>query len=328
MKNLIDSHGRSFRYLRLSVTDKCNFRCTYCLPDGYKSPEVAQDSELSVQEIKSICEGFSLLGFEKVRLTGGEPTIRKDLLGIVRSVAEIKKFQTIALSTNGHNLDRLAKPLREAGITAINVSLDSLDSSQFQSITGSKRFDSVRDGIETALDCGFASIKVNAVLLRDITDLEIPQFFEWVRTRPISVRFIELMKTGKNGNYFKKHHISCGEIQLELRKRGWKVKKRNDLGGPAVEYYHPDYKGTIGLIAPYSEDFCQTCNRLRVSARGNLRLCLFGEEDYSLRKHLIDRNSPVLVASAVRSLIERKPATHYLKEGKYGNTWNLASIGG
>lgn len=328
MKNLEDSFSRQFRYLRLSVTDKCNFRCTYCLPNGYQAPNSPQKSEMSVQEIRALCEGFNLLGFEKIRLTGGEPTIRRDLLEIVRAVSDLDNVRTVALSTNGHNLDRLARPLREAGVTSLNISLDSLDPERFRAITGSGRFDSVMKGIESALESGFSSVKVNAVLLRDATDLDIPGFFEWVRERPISVRFIELMRTGKNVDLFEKRHMSCGEIQLILRKRGWAPKERNRLGGPAVEYGHPDYKGSIGLIAPYSQDFCQSCNRLRVSARGDLRLCLFGEEDYSLRQHLEKSNAPELVAAAVRSLIDRKPVSHFLQEGKYGNTWNLASIGG
>ena len=237
-------------------------------------------------------------------------------------------LRILALSTNGHNLDRIARPLRRSGITALNISLDSLDSERFQRVTGSSRFDSVMKGIDIALEAGFESVKVNAVLLRDLTDVDVPRFFDWVKTRPISLRFIELMRTGRNLELFEQRFLSAGEIQLILRKRGWTPVERGALAGPAMEYRHPSSLGSIGLIAPYAKEFCDTCNRLRVSSRGGLRLCLFGDQDYSLRQYLAEEGAPDLVASAVRSLMERKPASHYLKEGKYGNTWNLASIGG
>ncbi|MBK7844414.1 MAG: GTP 3',8-cyclase MoaA [Bdellovibrionales bacterium] len=323
-----DSFSRQFRYLRLSVTDICNFRCTYCLPDGYQKSHEIREDEMTVREIRNLCEGFNLLGFEKIRLTGGEPTLRKDLIEIVSAVSDLSNLKILALSTNGHNLDKLARPLREAGVNALNVSLDSLDPLRFRAVTGSGRFDSVMKGIESALESGYDSIKVNAVMLRGITELDISAFIEWVRTRPISVRFIELMRTGRNLELFEKRHFSGSELQLILDQSGWKAVERRSLAGPAVEFCHPDYLGRIGLIAPYSKDFCNTCNRLRVSSRGGLRLCLFGESDYSLRPYLNQDGSANLVAEAVRSVIQKKPSSHFLEQGKYGNTWNLASIGG
>lgn len=327
MNHLEDSYGRRFKYLRLSVTDRCNFRCVYCLPDGYQ-PQAGSEPELSLEEIQRLCAGFDRLGFSKIRLTGGEPALRRDLVEIVSAVAALPNIETVALTTNGHNLERLAEPLRGAGLSAVNVSLDSLDPEVFRKITGSGRFENVFRGIDKALECGFRAVKVNAVLLRGLTDQEVPAFLEWVRTRPVSVRFIELMRTGRNVDLFRERHLGAGDVQFLLLKNGWKPVARKETEGPAVEYAHPDYAGRIGLIAPYSKEFCHGCNRLRVSSRGALRLCLFGDGDFGLRPSLAGDDYAESVAERVRELILRKPESHLLQEGKYGNTWNLASIGG
>ena len=327
MTMLTDSFGRTFRYLRLSITDRCNFRCEYCLPNGYQAP-AEKIAELSADEIYRLCAGFNLLNFAKVRITGGEPTLRRDLVDIVQAISSHSNIHTLALTTNGHNLERLARPLYNAGLRQLNVSVDSLNPEHFKAITGVGKLDGVLRGIESALECGFKSVKVNAVLLRGISDQEFSSFFEWIRHRPISVRFIELMRTGKNVELFEKKYISAGEVQLELLKRGWTALERSALSGPAVEYQHANFAGKIGLIAPYAENFCDNCNRLRVSCRGDLRLCLFGEEDFSLRPLLYTADYAENIANEVRRIILRKPESHYLKEGKYGNTWNLASIGG
>lgn len=323
-----DSFGRSFSYLRLSITDRCNFRCAYCLPDGYQAPPSPVEDELSVEEIRRLWAGFDKLGFRKVRLTGGEPAIRKDLVEIVRVLSSFPRLKTIALTTNGHNLDRLARPLRLAGLNALNVSLDSLDPEQFRQVTGSSRFSNVVRGIDAALEEGYESVKVNAVLLKGVTEHDVPRFMDWIKERPVSVRFIELMRTGRNSRLFEERHLGAGDLQLFLRKGGWKELPKAKDAGPALEYAHPDYKGKIGLIAPYSKDFCTGCNRLRVSSRARLKLCLFGEEDFSLKPYLAGDDYADQVARKIGELIYRKPESHYLKEGKYGNTWNLASIGG
>lgn len=328
MKPLQDTYGRTFRYLRLSVTDRCNFRCVYCLPNGYEAPSPSRAPELSPEEIHRLAAGFDMLGFTKIRLTGGEPTLRRDILEVVGALSGFPRLRTIAITTNGHNLEKLAAPLRRLGVGALNVSLDSLDPARFAALTGRPKLDAVLRGIEAALDCGFASVKVNAVLMKGLNEQDIPAFLDWVRTRPVSVRFIELMRTGRNSSLFQERHLGAGELQLFLRKNGWMEAARGPSAGPAVEYSHPGYAGRIGLIAPYSQDFCLTCNRLRVSSRGDLRLCLFGEEDYPLRPALAGPGYREEVAARVRAMLTRKPESHYLKEGKYGNTWNLASIGG
>ncbi|MGE0614956.1 MAG: GTP 3',8-cyclase MoaA [Bacteriovoracia bacterium] len=323
---LVDQSGRLLRYLRLSVTDACNFRCTYCLPNGYKPTR--EESSLSPIEIENLVRGFADLGFKKVRITGGEPTLRRDLLEIVRRVAGTADLQKIALSTNGSSLARLAAPLRAAGLTHLNVSLDTLDRESFHRLVGADRLPEVLSGIEAALNAGFPWIKMNAVLLREFTPSTLDRFLEWVGHRPVTVRFIELMRTGENGGFFSQQHYSSGELLLELRRRGWTQIPRALDDGPAVEFSHPESQGRVGIIAPYREGFCEQCNRLRVTHTGGLRLCLFGEQDYSLRELLQAPDQREELAAAIRRWVGNKAPRHLLKEEKYGITRNFAGIGG
>jgi len=323
---LQDPWGRSFRYLRLSLTDACNFRCAYCLPDGYRRQEGTEDP-LTPDEIQALVHGFASIGFEKVRLTGGEPTLRRDLVEIVGRVAVEPGIRKVALSTNGYRLRGLAEPLRRAGLTAVNVSVDTLDPEKFERITGRRLRAEILEGIDSAIEAGFDPIKINVVLLRGLNDGELPAFLEYARSRPVSVRFIELMRTGENALFFEGRHVPASEFRAELLRSGWRQRPRSSTDGPAVEFEHPEYFGRVGLIAPYSKDFCSTCNRLRVSSLGKLRLCLFGDGDYPLRPLLAPGRREEFVA-AIRSLIEGKPLSHLLHEGKYGNTAHLASIGG
>lgn len=324
---LADSYQRKFVYLRLSVTDRCNFRCVYCLPNGYQAAQVVEP-ELSIDEVRRLVTGFASTGIWKVRLTGGEPMVRRDIVEIAQAVSRVPGISQVSITTNGTRLASLAIPLRSAGVNSVNISVDSLDEDNFKKMTGTDRFQEVMTGVDCALDAGFEKVKVNAVLFRGSNDHEFSKFTDWVRNRPISVRFIELMRTGKNRELFQKHHISGGTVQLELLKSGWSPLAKSPGDGPAVVYGHPKYQGTIGIIAPYSTGFCNSCNRLRVSSRGALRLCLFGEKDESLRNYLSDDSMHPQLVSKIHELVSEKPATHFLHEGKYGNTWNLAGIGG
>ncbi len=327
MFDLVDQYQRKFSYLRLSVTDRCGFKCVYCLPNGYVAPP-GKEPDLSSDEIRRLVTAFATLGVSKVRLTGGEPTIRRDIVELVHLISRIPGIKKTALTTNGSRLKELARPLHQAGLTAVNVSIDSLDRKRFSEITGTDRLEAVLAGVESALSAGFETVKVNAVLLRDWNDHEVAHFIEWVRDRPISVRFIELMRTGNQGDFFNYRHLTAGKIQLELLKSGWIQNVKHTTDGPAVVYRHPQYQGTMGLIAPYSRDFCKGCNRLRVSSTGGLRLCLFGEKDESLRPYLTDDSQHDELVARIQTLVMAKPISHHLHEGNYGNTWNLAGIGG
>lgn len=336
MRPLVDSYSREFVYLRLSVTERCNFRCVYCLPNGYQKPKPNQGSseapemapELTAIEIQNLVRGFVALGVRKVRLTGGEPTVRRDIVELVRAVAGVPGVEEVALTTNGTRLKELAGPLHRAGLRSINVSIDSLDPERFKSITGMDRLPEILEGLDEVAQLGYRNIKLNAVLLNGLNEDGLTQFMNWVKLRPISVRFIELMRTGHNEALFEARHVSAGQLQFELLKSGWNLLTKGRSDGPAAVYGHPEYAGTIGLIAPYSRDFCSGCNRLRVSSQGALRLCLFGDGDASLRDLLQSEEQAEELVARVRRLVAVKPESHYLQEGKYGNIWNLSSIGG
>jgi cyclic pyranopterin phosphate synthase len=326
MTRLIDGYGRTFPYLRLSLTEACNFRCSYCLPDGYR-PD-GRPGFLTLDEIRRLVRAFAALGMRKIRLTGGEPSLRKDLPAIIAAVAATPGIDTIALTTNGCTLPRHVRRWREAGLTALNVSLDSLNPARFAAITGHDRFADVWEGVEIAQTLGFTSVKLNAVLLRGVNDDELPAWCEYLRDRDVSVRFIELMRTGDNRAYFERHHVRAERLEAGLREAGWVLQPRARDAGPAREYAHPDYRGRIGVIAPYSKDFCAGCNRLRVTARGDLRLCLFGEFGIPLRPLLQSDDDFDALVARISMQLGLKAAGHGLHEGRTGMTPHLASVGG
>ncbi len=328
MPQLTDNFARRFYYLRLSVTDVCNFRCRYCLPDGYQRPEAKPQSFLSLDEIRRVTRAFAAAGTEKVRLTGGEPSMRRDLTEIIAAVRENNAIRQLAMTTNGYRLQRDVARWREAGLTAINVSIDSLDPRQFHAITGQDKFDEVMRGIDAAFEAGFSRVKVNTVLMRELNYRHLDSFLAWIRHRPIQLRFIELMETGEGGDLFRQQHISGLKVLGQLLRQGWQPQSRARSDGPAQVFTHPDYLGEIGLIMPYAKDFCASCNRLRVSAQGNLHLCLFGDGGVSLRDLLQhDAQQPELLARIAESLGSKKE-THFLHHGNTGITQNLAFIGG
>ena len=323
---LQDSFGRRFSYLRLSVTDACNFRCAYCLPNGYLS--CGKKDFLSVAEIRRLIAAFSGLGVTKVRLTGGEPTVRGDIVEIVSAVSEITGIEKIGMTTNGYRLAHLAEALKTSGLSSLNVSVDSLIPEKFKTITGHDSLHDVILGIDRALSLGFSPVKINVVLLRNLNDGEFGAFQEWTRTRSLTIRFIELMRTLTNGPFFENHHLSPHAFKEKLIRNGWAQRARGTSDGPATQYIHPNFQGSIGFIEPYSQDFCASCNRLRVDSHGALRLCLFGEGNFSLRSLLLSDSQKELLQLQIQSLLLRKPISHFLHEGNYGDTPHLAAFGG
>lgn len=321
-----DAFGRRFRYLRLSVTEVCNFRCTYCLPDGWK--KTGPLSFLTVEEIRRLTAAFAGLGLSKVRLTGGEPTVRKDFAEIVAQVAAQPGIEKVAVTTNGWNLGRHVAAWRAAGLTNLNVSADSLDPETFARITGHDRLPAVLAGVDAAIEAGYPAVKMNAVLLRETAGAGFDSWAEFVRDRPVAVRFIELMRTGDNADYFSEHHVGGRVLADWLDQRGWRPVARSADAGPATEYVHPDYRGAIGLIAPYGPGFCDGCNRLRVTARGKLRLCLFGEGGLDLRDALQSDDDRERLQDMICEALTGKARGHDLHRGASGDTVNLAQFGG
>ena len=311
-ERLVDAFQRHYYYLRLSITDQCNFRCNYCLPNGYQ-PEANKPSFLTLSEITRVARAFAAMGTEKIRLTGGEPTLRKDFLTIAESVANVEGIRHVALTTNGYRMAKDVADWKRAGVTSVNVSVDSLDPRMFHQITGINKFDEVMRGIDRAFDVGYHKVKVNSVLMKNLNDHEFNQFLTWVKNRPIQMRFIELMQTGEMDSFLS---------------QGWQLQQRGATDGPAKVFSHPDYQGEIGLIMPYEKNFCASCNRLRVSAKGKLHLCLFGEEGIELRDLLQSEEQQGVLQSRIFSALQGKREHHYLHQGDSGIRNHLASIGG
>ncbi|PMN70919.1 GTP 3',8-cyclase MoaA [Enterovibrio norvegicus] len=322
-----DSYSRKFYYLRLSITDVCNFRCTYCLPDGYK-PAHKNSGFLSIDELKRVVSAFAHCGTSKVRITGGEPSLRKDFTDILSMISSQEGIEKVAMTTNGYRLAKHAQSWRDAGLTNLNVSVDSLDARMFHQITGENKFREVMAGIDAAFDAGFEQVKVNAVLLKDLNSSELPAFLRWIKDKPIQLRFIELMQTGDMTSLFGKHHQSGVSIRNHLIANGWLMKVRERSDGPAEVFCHPDYVGEIGLIMPYKKDFCDSCNRLRVSALGKLHMCLFGDYGVELRDLLQEDKQEAELIARIQGQLADKKQSHFLDQGHTGMTPHLASIGG
>jgi len=324
---LVDAFDRRFTYLRLSVTEVCNFRCNYCLPEGTDCGPQSRARDLSLAEIHRLVNAFARLGTRKVRITGGEPSLRKDLPGIIALCKETPGIETVALTTNGYRLGKDIESWRSAGLDALNVSVDSLDQARFEMITGHNKLRQILAGLDKAVALGIPSIKVNTVLMRHYNDQDLDAFLDFVRQRPITLRMIELMQTGDNQAFFERHHLAGQTIIDRLESEGWKETARGPNAGPAREFRHPDYAGGVGLIMPYSKDFCASCNRLRVSSQGQLFLCLFADQHQSLR-HLLQNDDPKPIMQFLQNAIAGKHYGHGLHQKNPGATRQLAMIGG
>ena len=322
---LTDPFGRRLSYLRLSLTDLCNYRCNYCLPDGYQGK--ASPDELSLPEIRTLVQAFSAAGTRKIRLTGGEPTLRRDLADIIAICKNQPGIESVALTTNAFKLAKLFPAYRAAGLDKLNISIDSFDPDVFFEITGKRECRNILNALDGILADGFADIKVNTLLLRRYAERTVPDALHFVRQRPVTLRFIELMQTQDNFGYFSQQHLSAATIERQLIAQGWQLLPRHAHAGPAREYRHPDFAGGIGFIAPYSEDFCASCNRLRVTAQGKMHLCLFGGIAYDIRPYLRS-NDPLGLQDYLFELITEKPKQHYLHDKKVGLIRDLSMIGG
>lgn len=326
MPQLIDNYQRKFEYLRLSITDVCNFKCTYCLPNGYK-PE-GRKQFLTLAEIQQLVTVFAQLGTKKVRITGGEPSLRKDFCDIIEATKNTPGIEKVATTTNGYRLAKDVKAWQQAGLDAINVSIDSLDPRLFHQITGENLFAKVMAGVEAALALDFQAIKVNTVLMRQLNAGQLDQFLSWIKRVPVQLRFIELMQTHDNHDLFQQQHLAGSHIMKQLLAQGWIEKIRQATDGPARVFAHPDYAGEVGLIMPYEPHFCDSCNRLRVSSVGRLHLCLFGEQGVDLRDLLQQPEQAEQLQLRVLDELKTKRESHFLQQGDLGGTVHLASIGG
>lgn len=275
---MLDSFGRNITYMRVSVTDLCNLRCRYCMPeDGVCKRTHAE--MLTEDEIITAVKAAASLGITKLRITGGEPLVKKNIASICRRAAQIPGIREICVTTNGTLLPGLAKPLREAGVSRVNISLDTLNAEKFRHITRCGELSQAVDGIHAALDAGFEKVKLNAVLIGGFNDDEIPALAELTRCYPLDVRFIELMPMVDSGNFGPEAFIPCTVVLDRLPE----LQAVEPDGGVARLYRLPGAQGSIGLISPVSAHFCKECNRIRLTADGKLKPCLHSGVEYSLK---------------------------------------------
>ncbi len=325
-RTLKDQFGRSIEYLRISVTDRCNFRCVYCMPlEGLEW--IPKDDILSYEEITEVVRQLAPLGLRRIRLTGGEPTIRPDLTSLVRMLKAIPEIEDIALSTNGVRLPELAAPLRLAGLDRVNISADSLRPDRIAAIARRKlAFDPVSSA-SAASNAGLDPIKLNVVVMRGINDDEVADFAKLTLEHPWHVRFIELMPVGEMAHLEWQHVVPSSAVLDRARVHGVLQPSPGPArgNGPAAYHRYPGAPGTIGVITPMTHTYCDTCNRVRLTADGRLRTCLYGDHEVNLRDPL--RAGQALEPLFIEALA-KKPKEHNLLQMQVGGLKALSQIGG
>jgi cyclic pyranopterin phosphate synthase len=327
MTGLSDSFQRPINYLRISVTDRCNLRCVYCMPEEGVALMSHHDI-LSYEEIITIVKAAADLGVNKVRLTGGEPLVRAGLADLVRLLAGIEAINDISLTTNGVLLARHAAELKDAGLMRVNVSLDTLQPEKFRQITRWGCLEDTLQGIDTARAVGLNPVKINVVVMAGLNDDEIPDFALKTVRDGWHVRFIELMPTS-GGDSIASKLVSAGEIRKRIEPLGALEPWRTDVGnGPAKYFRLPGASGTIGFISPVTEHFCYQCNRLRLTADGKLRPCLLNESEIDLREPLRGGASAAELKSLIEKAIAVKPQGHQLAAGAKHQGRPFSQVGG
>jgi len=328
-KPLTDAFRRPISYLRISVTDRCNLRCTYCMPEA-GLPWIPNSDVLSFDEIERIVRAAAGVGVRSIRLTGGEPLVRPGLVDLVRRLHAIEGIEDIALSTNGLLLAGLAAPLAEAGLRRVNVSLDTLQPERFAAIARRPGLERVLAGIDAAVAAGLAPIKINCVVMQGVNDDELLDFAALARARPVFVRFIEMMPVIENAADQRGQYLSSEAILARLRAAGSLEPVAGPGGnGPARYFAEPGACGAVGVISPLSHDYCETCNRVRLSADGRLRLCLFGDQEIDLRTPVRAGADAGALAALFRAGMLIKPERHHLELGEVSSRMRAFSeIGG
>jgi cyclic pyranopterin phosphate synthase len=346
---LVDSYGRILRDLRISITDRCNFRCLYCLPETeaahnfYRgrwanlpdsTPIVQQwvprSKILSFEEIERVVRIAVQLGIQKIRLTGGEPLLRNDVELLVARISKIPGILDLAMTTNGFLFPEKARKLRDAGLRRISFSLDSLDAANFKKITGRDGLEEVLTSIKLAQDLGFQPVKVNAVVIRDINDHEIIRLAEFAREHNLSFRFIEFMPLDSARAWLKEMVVSGREILKRLKERfALKPVQSENPSETATRWAFEDGRGEIGIIAPVSEPFCGHCNRIRMTADGKIRTCLFSVTEHDLRSMLRDGASDETIAEWLKGVVWQKEERHHIGEADFvPASRSMSCIGG
>jgi cyclic pyranopterin phosphate synthase len=313
---LHDGFRRAITYLRVSVTDKCNLRCTYCMPEG-GLPWLQHADILSYEEIVRVVAAAASAGVRAIRLTGGEPLVRRALDRLVAGIRAVEGIEDIALSTNGLLLRQQLPALQRAGLTRVNVSLDTLRPQRFETIARRPGLERVLEGIDAAIEAGLHPVKLNCVVMRGVNDDEIADFAALTRERPIFVRFIELMPVRENADLQRDAYVSSDEVLAAIARAGDISPVQGPGGnGPARYFAYADAKGAFGTISPLAHDYCERCNRVRLSADGKLRLCLFGDYAVDLRAPLRAGATTADLGERLRAAMLIKPERHHLQLGQ------------
>ncbi len=321
---LRDAHNRTIRDLRISLTDRCNFRCFYCLPNG-EPPLARKDTILTFEEIVRVSEIFVSLGIEKIRLTGGEPLIRRDVEKLVEKLAELKSSQSkvrssqlkdLALTTNGYTFPKRAKALKCAGLDRITISLDSLKPENFKRITGVDALENVLHAIEAAKKAGLTPVKINAVIVRGWNEDEVVDFACFAREMDVSMRFIEFMPLDSGHEWKREMIVSGREIFKQIdRIFPLKLTEKSRGAETAWKYSFADgAPGEIGIIAPVTEMFCGACSRIRLTADGQIRTCLFSTEEYNLRDVMRSGATRAEIIEFIRTVVMKKETRHQIND--------------
>ncbi|MBE7489162.1 GTP 3',8-cyclase MoaA [bacterium] len=325
---LIDRFGRRHTYLRISVTDRCNLRCTYCMPE--EGIALASHSDLlTFEEISRVLQIFAEMGINKVRLTGGEPLLRKGLPNLISSISQTSGIDKVGLTTNGILLTDYAEPLRNAGLKSVNISLDTLNQDRFLQITRVGRIEKVLEGIEAAIAGAFSPIKINMVVMKDFNDDEISDFIEYFFEKPVHLRFIEFMPFRSNGWNRQKLIPATAIRQIIGERFSFMPAGSEEPDQVARPYQIEGMKGSIGIISSMTEEFCESCSRLRLSATGGVKTCLFGPEDGNVRNLLRDGATDAEIETFIRQCLDRKPSGHQsFNEGEFLVESPMVAIGG
>jgi len=329
---LKDSYGRTIRDLRVSLTDRCNFRCFYCLPHG-EPPIAPKEQMLSYEEIERACEIFVSLGIEKIRLTGGEPMLRRDIETIIKKLAKLKDqgLTDLALTTNGYFLPERAQALKDAGLDRVTISLDSLKRDVFKRMTGVDVLDKVLAGIHAAKDAGLEPIKINAVIVRGHNEDEVADFAAFAREHDVKMRYIEYMPLDSGHDWSRTDVVSGKEIRDRIEQR-FPLTKINVARGSdtSSRYQFSDgAPGEVGIIAPVTEAFCGACSRIRLTADGQIRTCLFSTVEHSLRDVIRSSASRDEVIDYIRSVVMKKEPRHFINDpGFIAPSRTMSFIGG
>lgn len=325
---LIDKHGRHIDYVRLSVTDRCDFRCVYCMSEDMTF--LPREQVLSLEEIEQVARAFTELGVKKIRITGGEPLVRNNVISLFEGIGRLPGLEELLLTTNGSQLEKMSGPLRDAGVNRINISLDSLDAERFRSMTRTGKLDKVLRGIEHAVETGFESIRLNSVILRGHNEHEILDLLEYAMGLGINIAFIEEMPLGDVSDHSREDTMCSNEYVRDVISERFPLTPIDmETAGPSRYYRIESHATRVGFISPVSHNFCESCNRVRVTVEGRLLLCLGNEYSVDLRRILREHPEDMdLLKETIREAMDIKPLRHYFYDKDHAQVVRFMNMTG